>query len=90
VLFDDVEVIGLPRLKSVVARIVVKFPRRHDSQHYILQDITVSDFINIKIKSTYNHVILWLLWPAFWYVYGSKIEAISYHNNVQRFDVLLQ
>jgi hypothetical protein len=42
VLFDDVESIDLPKFKSIVARIVVKFPRRHDSQHFILQDITVS------------------------------------------------
>ncbi|AQK97789.1 hypothetical protein ZEAMMB73_Zm00001d011701 [Zea mays] len=46
---------------SISQRIVVKFPRRHDSQHFILQDIT-----------------------------GSKIEAISYRDNVQRFDTLLQ
>ncbi|ONM57342.1 hypothetical protein ZEAMMB73_Zm00001d021499 [Zea mays] len=61
VLFDDVESDDLPKFKSIVARIVVKFPRRHDSQHFILQDIT-----------------------------GSKIEAISYRHNVQRFDTLLQ
>uniref|UniRef100_A0A804MP82 Replication protein A OB domain-containing protein n=2 Tax=Zea mays TaxID=4577 RepID=A0A804MP82_MAIZE len=61
VLFDDVESDDLPKFKSIVARIVVKFPRRHDSQHFILQDIT-----------------------------GSKIEAISYCDNVQRFDTLHQ
>ncbi|ONM53411.1 hypothetical protein ZEAMMB73_Zm00001d019615 [Zea mays] len=61
VLFDDIQdVNNLPQVKSVFARVVVKFPRRRNSQHYILQDIT-----------------------------GSKIEAISNSNNVQRFDALL-
>ncbi|AQK90430.1 hypothetical protein ZEAMMB73_Zm00001d008685 [Zea mays] len=61
VLFDDIQdVNNLPQVKSVFARVVVKFPRRRNSQHYILQDIT-----------------------------GSKIEAISNGNNVQRFDALL-
>jgi len=45
VLFDDVESDDLPKFKSIVARIVVKFPRRHDSQHFILQDITVSHWV---------------------------------------------
>ncbi|AQK92668.1 hypothetical protein ZEAMMB73_Zm00001d009766 [Zea mays] len=41
VLFDDVQdVNSLPQIKSVFARVVVKFPRCHDSQHFILQDIT--------------------------------------------------
>jgi hypothetical protein len=43
-LFYDVEAIGLPKLKSVFVRIVVKFPKRHDSQHFIVQDITISRF----------------------------------------------
>ncbi|PWZ18794.1 hypothetical protein Zm00014a_029092 [Zea mays] len=61
VLFDDVQdVNNLPQVKSVFVRVVVKFPQRHDSQHFILQDIT-----------------------------GSKIDAISNLNNVQRFDALL-
>ncbi|KAL5647356.1 hypothetical protein ACJX0J_041711, partial [Zea mays] len=42
VLFDDIQdVNSLPQVKSVFARVVVKFPRRRNSQHYILQDITV-------------------------------------------------
>jgi hypothetical protein len=44
VLFDDVVVIGLPKIKSVFVIIDVKFPGCHDSQHFILQDITVSRF----------------------------------------------
>ncbi|ONM25569.1 hypothetical protein ZEAMMB73_Zm00001d007021 [Zea mays] len=61
VLFDDIQdVNNLPQVKSAFAKVVVKFPRRRNSQHYILQDIT-----------------------------GSKIEAISNVNNVQRFDALL-
>jgi hypothetical protein len=45
VLFDDIQdVNNLPQVKSIFARVVVKFPRRHDSQHFILQDITVSYF----------------------------------------------
>jgi len=45
VLFDDIQDFNnLPHVKSIFARVVVKFPRRHDSQHFILQDITVSYF----------------------------------------------
>ncbi|AQK52410.1 hypothetical protein ZEAMMB73_Zm00001d050358 [Zea mays] len=42
-LFDDVQdVNSLPQVKSVLARVVVKFPRHRDNQHFILQDITGS------------------------------------------------
>jgi hypothetical protein len=39
------DVIGLPQIKSDIARIVFKFPRHCGSQHFILQDIIVSHFI---------------------------------------------
>ncbi|AQK92664.1 hypothetical protein ZEAMMB73_Zm00001d009766 [Zea mays] len=54
VLFDDVQdVNSLPQIKSVFARVVVKFPRCHDSQHFILQDITGS---KIEAISNRNNV----------------------------------
>ncbi|AQK43171.1 hypothetical protein ZEAMMB73_Zm00001d025187 [Zea mays] len=41
VLFDDIQGFNnLPQVKSVFARVVVKFPRHRNSQHFILQDIT--------------------------------------------------
>jgi hypothetical protein len=64
-LFDDVESIDLPKFKSIVARIVVKFRRRHDNQHFILQDITVSHWVKHQTKINDINVFLLLIRHAF-------------------------
>ncbi|KAL5651619.1 hypothetical protein ACJX0J_037077, partial [Zea mays] len=51
-LFDDIQDFNnLPHVKSIFARVVVKFPRRHDSQHFILQDITGSKMEAISSRN---------------------------------------
>ncbi|PWZ06215.1 hypothetical protein Zm00014a_044289 [Zea mays] len=50
------DVNNLPQVNSIFARVVVKFPRRHDSQHFILQDITGSKMEAISIR---NNVPRW-------------------------------
>ncbi|ONL99143.1 hypothetical protein ZEAMMB73_Zm00001d029643 [Zea mays] len=52
VLFDDIQDFNnLPHVKSIFSRVVVKFPRRHDSQHFILQDITGSKMEAISSRN---------------------------------------